>query len=95
MCHNRAVLPDRTSFETGELAMKGDSRGPVILPGDAAGSRFMAAISSPDYLERAMPPVSHRVAEDEVALLRRWIDAGAPWPTGPEGRIVPDRVPLE
>ena len=95
MCHNQKTMPERTSFENGVLASKGDKQGPVILPGNATGSRLIAAISSPDFHEKAMPPVSLRVSQDEVALFRRWIDQGAPWPDGPAGEVVPHSIPLE
>ena len=75
--------------------MKGDASGPVILPGNAAGSRLMAAVSSPDFHETAMPPVSLRVTDAERELLERWINEGAVWPDGPEGNLVPDMIPLE
>jgi uncharacterized membrane protein len=95
MCHNRKTMPDRTSFESAALAMKGDTQGPVILPGKAAGSRMIAAISSPDFHDKAMPPVSLRVTASEVALFRQWIDQGAAWPSGKDGEIVPHSIPLE
>lgn len=95
MCHNRITLPGRTSFESRALALKGDSRGPIIVPGNPDGSRLIVAISAPDFHEQAMPPVSHRVSKAEVALLRRWIAEGVDWPEGPEGRLVPKEIPRE
>ncbi len=95
MCHNRATLPERTSFENAALAKKGDAQGPVIVPGDADASRLMAAVNSPAIHDKAMPPVSVRVSEEEIDTLRRWIDAGAAWPSGKAGRIVPRDIPLE
>lgn len=95
MCHNRATLPKRTSFESGVLAMRGDASGPVILPGDPAGSRLMAAVNSPDFHETAMPPVSLRVSDEEKEIMERWIEEGADWPSGAEGELVPDMIPLE
>lgn len=95
MCHNRKVLPTRTSFENRKLALKGDAAGPIIVPGDAEGSRLVVAISAPDFLEQAMPPVSHRISKDEVALIRRWIDEGVEWPEGSSGDLKSDKVPAE
>ncbi|MCB1063786.1 MAG: hypothetical protein KDN20_12790 [Verrucomicrobiae bacterium] len=95
MCHNRTAMPERTSFETGKLALKGDAQGPVILPGKADDSRLMMAISSPDIHEKAMPPVSLRVSAGEKAVLRRWINEGAHWPEGADGRLEVDYIPRE
>lgn len=47
-----------------------------IVPGDAAGSRLFRRLTSGDD---PMPPEGEnpRPAESEIALIRRWIDAGA------------------
>ena len=95
MCHNRKTMPERTSFESKTLAMAGDKQGPVIIPGNPDGSRLILAISAHDSHEQAMPPVSHRVSKDEVALLKQWISEGATWPTGAEGSLTPKDIPLE
>ena len=95
MCHNRAVLAKRPSFENRKLAFKGDAAGPIIVPGDAEGSRLVVAISAPDFHDLAMPPVSHRISKDEIALIRLWIDEGADWPEGAEGELKSDKRPAE
>lgn len=50
-----------------------------VVPGDAAKSRLFQRLTSPDD---PMPPEGEqpRPRDDEVALVRRWIDAGAPEP---------------
>lgn len=95
MCHNRKTLPDRTSFETRALALKGDKQGPVIIPGNPNASRMMVAVSAPDIHEQAMPPVSVRVSAEEASLFSKWIEEGAQWPDGIEGRLVPTDIPKE
>ncbi len=74
----------------------------VITPGNAATSDLIARVVSTDPDELMPPPDSHRkpLSESEVAILKRWIDAGAPWgkhwafekperPTVPEGGATP------
>ena len=95
ICHNVATLPDQHSFETGALAMEGDKKGPIIIPGDPENSRFLVAIKAPDIAEHAMPPVSKRIKKKEIAILAQWIREGAPWPEGEAGRIVPPCIPKE
>jgi hypothetical protein len=60
-------------------AAKGGTRGPAIVPGDAARSPLFQLVSG----ARAplMPPAGKLPAAD-IALLKRWIQAGAPWPDG-------------
>jgi uncharacterized membrane protein len=95
MCHNKATMPNRHSFESRELVMNGDSKGPIIIPGDADGSRFIVAIVVPDVHETAMPPVSSRITKAETETLKQWISEGADWPSGRAGRITPTMIPRE
>ncbi len=95
MCHNLETLPDRHSFETASLTMKGDSKGPIIVPGKPEESRFIIAITVPEIHETAMPPVSSRITAAEIETLKQWIREGADWPSGRSGRIVPTMIPLE
>ena len=54
---------------------------PVILPGDAAASPLVRRVRGEGDEDR-MPPKGDPLDEREIALLERWIDAGAPWPEG-------------
>lgn len=61
------------SFEN--LRLGGDS-GPVIVPGQAGGSRLIKAITgTPDVV--AMPPKGPRLPDADIALLNGWINQGA------------------
>jgi len=80
-CHG----PDAESREAGlrldvrKGAVKElDSGMPAITPGKADESELIRRVASDDEFVR-MPPPGHGepLAESEVALLRRWIDAGA------------------
>jgi hypothetical protein len=53
--------------------LEGGAGGAVVKPGQAAASRLYEYIR-----DRKMPP-KKPIATAEVELLRRWIDAGAPW----------------
>ncbi|MFH5804525.1 PSD1 and planctomycete cytochrome C domain-containing protein [Alienimonas sp. DA493] len=55
-----------------------DSGEPAILPGDAAHSPLLARITSDSEWDR-MPPEGEPLTEDEVEILRNWIDGGANW----------------
>jgi len=64
------------------LLAGGDS-GPVVRPGDAAGSLLIKYISGADP-EHLMPPEGEgeRLSKKQVALIRAWIDQGLLWPAG-------------
>ncbi len=52
----------------------------VLVPGDAAKSFLMTSIrwADPDF---EMPPKENdRLTEQQIAMVARWIGAGAPWP---------------
>jgi hypothetical protein len=53
--------------------------GAAIVPGDAAASPLFHRISDPAAGD-LMPLDGQPLAKAEVDRLRRWIDAGAPWP---------------
>jgi hypothetical protein len=75
----------------------GDSGQPAIVASNSAASALLARVTSADK-DEMMPPKGERLTANQVALLRAWIDAGAPWPEG--GRAVhwafvaPTRPPL-
>ena len=73
-------------LRTRESAMKGgDSEEPVIVPGNAAKSRLYVAVTWKDE-DLQMPPKKRDVlTPDQIDAIRRWIDAGAPWPDKKEG----------
>jgi Planctomycete cytochrome C len=89
-CHNRETLPEKVSFESRELAFVKTKEGlTVIVPGKPDESFMVVALETPTLHEKAMPLVGPRPNVDEIALIRRWIAAGADWPEGPAGMIVP------
>ena len=49
--------------------MKGGKDGPVIVPGDAAGSKLVE-IQSGQHFANLSP--------EELELVKQWIDSGAP-----------------
>ena len=51
---------------------KGGDSGPAIVKGDAAGSYLLQRVKDGE-----MPPGEHRVPEDKIAILQKWIQEGA------------------
>ena len=91
ICHNTQVLPKRPNFETREGVMKSQ----VIVPGKPDESLILTVIAEAHGADKAMPPVSHRLTKNEMALLRTWIEQGADWPAGEVGRVKPAFIPEE
>jgi mono/diheme cytochrome c family protein len=60
------------------LLKGGDSGEPAIVPGSAVKSHLLKLVRSADP-EEAMPPKGERLTAAQVAVLERWIEAGAHW----------------
>ena len=58
--------------------LKGGSRGPAIVSGEPEASLLIRAVEYDDE-DLQMPP-AERLADDDLARLRRWIKLGAPDP---------------
>lgn len=87
-CHSaRTVADPGTSgglaLDTYAAALRG--KRPAVRPGDRAGSPLLERILAQDE-ERRMPAGGKALAPDTIALLERWIDAGALEGKPPEAR---------
>jgi mono/diheme cytochrome c family protein len=71
-CHGEKHKAD-LDLRTRAGALKGGESGPAIVPGKANESRLLEFVA-----EGKMPPKGPRLSADHVAVIRRWIEAGAP-----------------
>lgn len=82
-CHNDDDREGDFSLASFASLQKGTPGGPALLPGDAEGSRMIRVLMP--GADPSMPPEGEpRPSDDEVALLKAWIDAGAKGPDGAE-----------
>jgi mono/diheme cytochrome c family protein len=66
--------------------------GHAIVPGKAVASELIARITSHDPAGQMPPPKSgKKLTAEQIDLLRRWIDEGAPW--SEHWAFVPPRLP--
>src|SRR5579859_7581814 len=72
VCHGPQVQMKGLRFDDRQAAMR------AIQPGDSSHSRLIALATGAGG--KFMPPTGPRLSAAEVALLRAWIDRGAPWP---------------
>ena len=75
-CHNPAKARGELDLTTRASLLKGGQTGAAVVPGKVADSLLFAKAH-----DGKMPP-GQPLAAAEVDLLRRWIDAGAPWQQG-------------
>ena len=90
-CHGPGANPVRAHLrlDSREGVRKGGDTGPAIVPGNAASSLLMKAVSYTD-LDLRMPPTG-KLSDAEIADLRRWIDMGAPDPRAVSGGLAGPR----
>lgn len=80
-CHGAERPKGRFSLVSREAALKGGMEGVDIVPGDSARSPLIHYVARL-VPEMEMPPEGEGepLTREQVALLRAWIDQGAPWP---------------
>ncbi|HUY88480.1 MAG TPA: DUF1553 domain-containing protein [Pirellulales bacterium] len=75
-CHGQKVEGGLSLLSAEKLAAGGDS-GPAVEPGKPDDSLLIEMVSGE---KPEMPKGGKRLAEEEIAVLRQWIAAGARWP---------------
>lgn len=80
-CHGPLKQEGGLRLDAGALLLKGGDEGPVVVPSQSRQSRLLDRVSTTNTDER-MPPKGAPLAEQEVAVLKAWIDAGAQVPPG-------------
>jgi hypothetical protein len=73
-CHGAAVQLSKLDLRTRQGALAGGAHGPAIVPGNASDSRLFRMISG---AEKPAMPLDGRLPPEQVAAIRRWIEAGA------------------
>jgi WD40 repeat protein len=77
-CHNEDKAKGGLLMTSFEALSAGGESGPAFLPGQSASSPLVQMIEG--TLTPRMPYKEDPLSEDEVAVIRQWIDAGAKGP---------------
>jgi mono/diheme cytochrome c family protein len=78
-CHGAEKQRGGLRLDTAKSILKGGNSGPAVAPGKGAESLLVKAVLGAEGV-KAMPPRGPRLAPEEAALLRDWIDGGAKAP---------------
>ena len=81
-CHGADKPKARLRLDSLEGALKGGENGKVVLPGNSAGSLLVHNIAHAGNPDGYMPPPKNKanippLTNDQVGLIRAWIDQGA------------------
>ncbi len=93
-CHGQQKQKGGLRLDLRDAAMKGGEDGVVIKPGNADGSDLIRRIRLKHGDDDVMPPEKGPLDPQDLAVLVKWIAAGAPWPDGATAGIVFQRAPL-
>ena len=88
-CHGENKQQGGLRLDSKALAFQGGDSGPPIVPKDPEASMLVVAV---EYRGLQMPPDA-RLPASETAILREWVERGAPWP-GDEGALPPRKTAL-
>jgi uncharacterized membrane protein len=80
-CHNPGKKKGKLLLDTRANAMKGGEDGVCIVPGKPGESSFYKLLIDPDPDVR-MPEKEKPLPKEQIELIRKWIEQGAPWPDG-------------
>lgn len=78
-CHGPRRHEGGLRLDVRSLAQRGGDSGPVILPGNAAGSVLVERLRSSDA-DLRMPAEGDPLEPAQIKLFALWIDQGAVWP---------------
>lgn len=80
-CHSGNIKEGKFDLSSYDNLMRGGKRGPAVIPGKSAES-LLAKVSQ-KAVRPYMPPRSEEpLTDQELALIKLWIDQGAKAPTG-------------
>jgi mono/diheme cytochrome c family protein len=74
-CHQGGAAPADLQLDTAAGVVRGSVSGKVVTPGNSAASLLVQKITTTSGLR--MPPNGQRLTDQEIALIRAWIDQGA------------------
>jgi WD40 repeat protein len=88
-CHASNVTMGTLDLDTYAGLQKGGHSGPVVVPGKSGESLLYLRITG--AVTPAMPLSGKKLADGEIEIIRKWIDAGAKPPAA--GEVVAARAP--
>lgn len=75
-CHGASKQTSDLRLDLRAAVLRGSGSGPVIRVGDSSHSRLIEVVAGVDSDYR-MPPEGPKLSDEEIGILRAWIDQGA------------------
>ena len=77
-CHGGQAKKGNLRLDSRSAVLAGGDTGPAVKPGKPDESLLIDAVSYGDLYQ--MPPAG-KLADKQIAVLRRWVELAAPWPS--------------
>ncbi len=88
-CHGAEAQEGGLRLHRRTDALAGGDSGPAWVNGKSAESRLIQFVSGLNEENTIMPPDDGKpLAVAEIAILRKWIDQGSPWPDSVAGEVL-------
>jgi hypothetical protein len=90
-CHSGPTPPAGLSLEHhdgGAFKRRPDGRS-FLVPGQPDASLLIRSVARGGTHPKLMPRLDVSLTDDEIGVLREWVEEGAGWPRGREGRLRP------
>lgn len=85
-CHNGALPPPALNLSSRAVAFTRSASGrDYILPEDPDCSLLISAVQRGGTHPQMMPRTDVSLTDDQMGMLREWIEDGAYWPEGEKG----------
>ena len=90
-CHEGREAKSGVRLDVRSQLLENAERGPLVIPGRSGDSRLYEVTSGADPALRMPPRGEQALKPAEVALLKRWIDAGLTW----DADLLPEDTAVE
>lgn len=91
-CHNGSLPPPALNLTSKATAFKRSASGrDYILPDDPDCSLLISAVQRGGTHPRMMPRTEVSLTDDQIGMLREWIEDGACWPEDDRGTLRPQK----
>ncbi len=90
-CHNPGKVRGKLLMDTPENLLKGGESGSLFVAGDAESSELVRRLILPESHDDHMPKKRKSLRPEQIALIRWWVDAGAPF----DKRVADVETPAE
>ena len=78
-CHGSSRQEGGLRLDRRDDALNGGDSGPIFVAGKSEESKLIKYVAAVDP-DVVMPPEGDKLSDEQIGLLRAWIDQGAKWP---------------